>query len=195
MFSRTWNTHHQFLVSKLLSHVSSSFNNVKKEMTAEAVIPSTSVSDKLLRRKLNNNDFIVLRESIFDQQFDEFARKSLLFKSADDLNFCKLNILSDVVSKLLYSCCFSSNMNDSMFVRFLSLNFHDVNLKRTQCWMLLNKSLNSFFIHKNQNAKLLSFSYEVRNQRLKFTETLISVNRWSISRMIHYWRSLSISFR
>ncbi len=91
----------------------------------------TSISDGLSRNKLDKNGFVVLRGSIFSQRFDNFAIKSLLFESADDLDFCKLNILSNVVSKLLYSCFGSSDIDYSVFVGFLSLYFYGVNLERT----------------------------------------------------------------
>ncbi len=68
-------------------------------MAAEAAVPSTSTSDELSRRKLDEDGFVVLRGSAFGQRFDGFARKGLPFKTADGLDFCKVNVLNDVVSK------------------------------------------------------------------------------------------------
>jgi len=69
-------------------------------MAAEAAVPSTSTSDELSRRELDEDGFVVLRGSAFGQRFDGFARKGLPFKTADGLDFCKVNVLNDVVSKL-----------------------------------------------------------------------------------------------
>lgn len=68
-------------------------------MAAEAAVPSTSTSDELSRRKLDEDGFVVLRGSAFGQRFDGFARKGLPFKTANGLDFCKVNVLNDVVSK------------------------------------------------------------------------------------------------
>lgn len=74
-------------------------------MAAKAAVPSTSTSGELSRRELDEDGFVVLRGSAFGQRFDGFARKGLPFKNADGLDFCKLNILNDVVSKLLLLFC------------------------------------------------------------------------------------------
>ncbi len=105
--------------------------NVKKEMATQTAVPSTSTSDGLSRNELDEDGFVVLRGSAFGQRFDGFARKGLPFKSADGLDFCKLNVLSDAVSKLLYSCFGSSDMDHSVSVGFLSLYSHGVDLERT----------------------------------------------------------------
>ncbi len=90
-----------------------------KEMATEAAV-STSTNDELSKREMDENSFVVLIGSAFGRRFDGFARKGLPFKSADGLDFCKLNVLNDVVSRLLYSCFGSSDTDNSMSVGFLS---------------------------------------------------------------------------
>ena len=100
-------------------------------MATQTAVPSTSTGDGLSRNELDEDGFVVLRGSAFGQRFDGFARKGLPFKSADGLDFCKLNVLSDAVSKLLYSCFGSSDTDNSVFVGSLSLCSRGVDLERT----------------------------------------------------------------
>ena len=47
-----------------------------------------STSGELSREKLDEDGFIVFRESAFGQRFEDFVRKGFTFKSADGLDFC-----------------------------------------------------------------------------------------------------------
>ena len=69
-------------------------------MTIEFIEHFSFISGELSREKLNENDFVILRESAFDQRFENFVKKELSFKSADGLNFCRVTTFDDIVSKL-----------------------------------------------------------------------------------------------
>lgn len=100
-------------------------------MATEAAEPSTSASDELSSGNLDEDGFVVWRGLVFGQRFDGFVRKGLPFKSADGLDFCKLNVLSDAVSKLIRPYCGSSDSDHSVSVGSLSLYSHGADLVRT----------------------------------------------------------------
>jgi hypothetical protein len=102
-----------------------------KAMTAATLV---SISDELSREALNVDEFIVKKESTFNQQVENFVRKRFFRKTADELNFCRVNVVDDIVSNLYLSVCFASfNSESSVFERFLSSSSHDLNMKHTQC--------------------------------------------------------------
>ena len=106
-------------------------HHVTKAMAAATLV---SINDELSREALNVDEFVVEKESTFGQRVEDFARKRFPRKTADGLNFCRVNVVDDIVSNLRLSVCFaSSNSESSIFGRFLSPRFHGLNRKHTQC--------------------------------------------------------------
>lgn len=68
-------------------------------MTIEIAEPPPSTSSELSSGRLDEDGFVVLKESAFDQRFDDFVKKGLPFKSANGLDFCRATVLDDIVSK------------------------------------------------------------------------------------------------
>ena len=93
-------THRLILAPGLVLNAPLSSNKPKKAMTTEFTEHPPSTSGGLSREKLDEDGFVVLRESAFGQRFEDFVRKGLPFKSADGLNFCRATALEDIVSKL-----------------------------------------------------------------------------------------------
>ncbi len=161
-------------------------------MTAATLV---SINDELSREALNVDEFVVEKGSTFGQRVENFVRKKFSWKTADELNFCRVNVVNDIVSNLSLSVCFaSSNSESSIFERFLSPRSHDLNREHTQCWISRNGFSNSFFIHENKNEKRLWFNYEVTVRELYSTKTHIFVDRCSLQRVIYCWKYLRMSF-
>lgn len=167
-------------------------HHVAKAMAAATPV---SISGGLSREALNADGFVVEKGSTFGQRVEDFARKGFPRKTADGLNFCRVNVIDDTVSNLRLSSCFAfSNIGSSTFGRFLSPRSHCLDMEHTQCWIPRNGFPDSFFTHENKNEKRLWFSYGVTVRGLYSTKARIFVDRCSLRRAIYCWKYLRMSF-
>lgn len=83
-----------------------------------------SISDEFSRKTLNVDEFVVEKDSTFDQRVENFVKKKFSRKTANELNFYRVNVIDDIVNNLHLSDYFALfNIDSNAFERFLSSRF------------------------------------------------------------------------